>query len=769
MNALRGVGRGVLVGALLWVAPAGAIAEERDGMDSASGPRAVTIPKMDRAPRLEDFAGMAPGPAIDGAMARVDAFTQIQPVEGRPSSQRTEAYLGYDDENLYVVFVAFDEHPSGIRARKVPRERIDGDDVVTLTLDTFADQRRGYGFTSNAVGIQSDFFETDERGRDATFDTVWDSKGAVTEGGYVVVMAIPFKSLRFPARTDQAWGILLERWIARKGERAYWPSVSSSVQGRLSQEGHLSGIRGISPGGGVQLIPYGTFQSSRSLDTRDPTNPAFVRTPAKLDGGVDGKFVLKSSLVLDVTLNPDFSQVESDEPAASVNERFEVLIPEKRPFFLENADIFRTPLDLVFTRRIVDPRAGVRLTGKIGPYSIGALAMDDEAPGKIVPDGYPRSGTKAGVAILRVARDILDQSRVGALFTDREVDGGYNRVGAVDARLRFNSSFSGDFQAATSATRRADGTALSGQAFRAFVTGSGRHYLYEGGFRDVDETFGTDLGFVPRVGITSTSHYGELTARPEGKVVLSYGPRGYLGTVFGRDGTQLGWERAGGFDVNFQRQTSVGVWFNTDRERLRPSDYASLDRVETYSHRHVYYFLSTSALRRATFKGELMTRGTAINYNPAPGKRPELANRPFDAIATLTLQPLAPLRVDTSYLLTRLRDRETGAGILTNHVLRSKWNWQFTRELSLRAIVQWDEVRTNPALTSLETSRRLNGDLLMAYQVNPWTALYVGYNGNLQNLDLVETPTGPRLVRTREGLVADSKQFFVKLSYLIRL
>jgi hypothetical protein len=754
MSWLRGLGRGVLAAAA--VCGAGAIETAAAGDADTAPRRVVTIPKVDRPPALDDFDGMRPGPAVEGSLARVEGFTQLQPVDGDAATQRTEVMLGYDDDNLYVVFLAFDDRPELIRARMASRERTDGDDQVTVTLDTFADQRRGYGFVSNPLGIQQDFFETDERGRDRTFDTVWRSEGRVTPEGYVVVMAIPFRSVRFPASESQTWGILLERWVARAGEWDFWPRVSASVQGRLGQQARLEGIRGISPGRTMQFIPYVSFRSVRALDTRDPLRPVMRTDRGTLDGGVDAKFVVKNTLVLDVTLNPDFSQVESDEPQQDANARFELFVPEKRPFFLENADFFQTPLDLVFTRRIADPQVGARLTGKIGPYGVGALVIDDQAPGRVVPEGDPREGARAGVAVVRVTRDLFDQSRVGVLFTDRELDGGFNRVAGVDARVRFDEHWSGDFQAVTSATRRPDGSTSAGPAYRAFVSGSGRHYYYEAGYRDVSRGFESDLGFVPRRDIRSFGQYGEYLFRPEGKYFVTVSPRAYAGNVWSHDGTLVDWERSVGLEATMRRQTSFGAWTVHRKEGLRPSEYAALDDTQYFSYKYTYAFFDSQALGRVGVRAEMRFGGTAINFRPAAATAPEVAGRPFDGIFTATLRPVDRLRVDTTWLLTRLTDRSSGAGIFVNHVLRSKWSWQFTRELSVRAIVQWDMQRANPGLTSRVDSRRINGDLLVTWQVNPWTALHAGYNGNLRRLD------------GRDGLFNDSNQLFVKFAYLFR-
>ena len=161
----------------------------------------------------------------------------------------------------------------------------------------------------------------------------------------------------------------------------------------------------------------------------------------KPDLGLDGKFILHGRFVLDATVNPDFSQIESDQPQITVNQRFEVFFPEKRPFFLENSNFFTTPINLVFTRRIAHPEYGLRLTGKSGPWAVGVLASDDRAPGEILPLSDPHSGDRATFAIARVSRDILDQSTIGAIFTDREFGGGYNRVGGVDANIKIGQNW----------------------------------------------------------------------------------------------------------------------------------------------------------------------------------------------------------------------------------------------------------------------------------------------------------------------------------------
>ena len=289
------------------------------------------IPELDRPPELADFVG---GPKGDGArLAKIEGFIQREPSDGKPARQTTEVYAGYDEANLYVVFVAFDSQPDLIRARMAPRENIAGDDHVTLMLDTFHDQRRAYVYRTNPFGVQWDALWTEGQGFDASFDTVWDSDGILTESGYLVRMAIPFKSLRFPPEGKQIWGIIFSRSIPRgQAEESYWPAVSSRIEGRLNQAAILFGIADVSPSRNAQLIPYATYRGFKAIDQGAAGGPDPVTDLTDAAAGVDAKLVFKDSWVTDVTVNPDFSQIESDEPQVTVNQRFEVFFPERRPF-----------------------------------------------------------------------------------------------------------------------------------------------------------------------------------------------------------------------------------------------------------------------------------------------------------------------------------------------------------------------------------------------------------------------------------------------------
>ncbi len=792
-------------------------------------------------------------------MAKVTGFVQRNPHDGEKVSEETEAYLGYDQKNLYLVFVCFDD-PKKVRARLSRREDIYDDDQVEVMLDTFHDRRRAYAFQTTPLGVQWDAIYTEASREevngnfDTSFDTVWDSRGKVTSRGFVVWMAIPFKSLRFPATKDQEWGIILYRGIVRKNEDSFWPQISYKVAGRLGQAATLYGLEGISPGRSIELIPYGIMRGFRGLDQRDPYNPYFQNATAQGQAGMDAKFVIHDHFVLDLTANPDFSQVESEDPQITVNQRFEVYFPEKRPFFLENEDYFRTPFDLFFTRNIQDPSAGIRLTGKEGPYSVGLMATDDRAPGLAVPSFCPASspicsdslsGVRSYFTIARVSRDIFKQSSVGAVYTDWEcpTTGEFNRVGGIDTRLKFNANWTLEGQAVVSSSNlqglnasnlettceyglypfssgnSGNNNYYAGPADKLDLKREGLHFSYEGIYDDISPGFVTVPGFVNRVDIRGLYHMIDYRFRPKKGWVVDWGPSLNQRYVFDHEGNRLDTDYQPYLAVQGRGQTFIYLFpYEELRERLRPQDFYFLglsvaQNQDYHEHRSGASF-QTGYFPKVTV-GASYYWGDGVNFVPAANALPQsLLGRLDTASGTLTIRPVKPLKIENTYLFERLRATENeylfalqevalsetpgvpiGRGIFNNHIVRSKWNWQFTPRLSLRLILQYNSVLANTPgsqlylpmpcpqgtqvcpppepfypYTYLPTEKEFNTDFLLTYLIHPGTAVYVGYNSDLQNLnhELMQDPAGLAGLYTAKGYMNDSRQFFVKVSYQFR-
>lgn len=727
------------------------------------GAEPLSIPFIERPPEIADFADMRPTSDIGRMMARVEGFVQREPDDGSPITQRTEVYIAYDERNLYAVFLAFDDEPQDVRANLSPRESIWDDDTVGLMIDTFNDQRTAYTFVANPLGVQLDGRWNESTNLDTSYEAVWHSDGRRTDAGYMVKFAIPFRTLRFPETGEQVWRIMFEREIARLGEEAYWPAYSIAVEGRLNQAAILTGVRNVSPGRNIQLIPFAFI---RDFDVLDPGAPGF-NDDTEDDFGLDAKFVFGDSMVLDATINPDFSQVESDEPQVTVNERFEVLFPERRPFFLENADYFSTGTNLVFTRRIQDPSMGLRFTGKQGPWSFGTMLMDDEAPGRGVSPADPLHGESAQITVLRVFRDVGEQSSVGLLSTDRDIGDRFNKVASVDGRIKLTPNWTSQIQFVNSDTRLEGGEEFSGRHSNVRFDRSGRHVNAHAHWIDTSEGFHADLAFLGRndqPDSQSTHGRAEYRFWPESSGLNSWGPTVFLNHVEDQSGTRIYSQIRPELTWRWAADTELSVQYHNIRERLRPQDFPRLSRNRDYPQDLWTLSFETETFSKVSLEIELES-GTAINLDPLPGAEPELADT-IGAELGLTWRPFDRLRIDTTYLYTELEGRAREGEIFTDQILRTRWNYQFTKELSLRFIAQYEE--TDPGLlTSLEHEENLNLDMLLRYVINPWSALYVGYNSNSSNFALVDTEDGRELIRSN-GLDRDGEQLFVKFSYLLQ-
>ncbi len=737
----------------------------------------VRIPRLSGPPSLADFEEMQPSSSRAAEMSKVTGFIVREPADGTEPSQATDVYLGYDQHNLYAVFVCWDKEPNKIRARMTRREDILSDDSAELMIDTFHDARRGYAFATNPLGIQWDALWTegaiqngspgDFAGFDPSFDTVWHSEGRITGKGYVVLMAIPFKSLRFPKTDTQEWGLILNRSIPRTNENLFWPRISVRIQGRFNQAATAAGLERISPSRNMQFIPYVLARGYRELDQRDPNSPVFASRRLQANVGLDSKFILHNSFVLDGTINPDFSQVESDQPQITVNQRFEVFFPEKRPFFLENSNYFTAPIKLVFTRRIAHPEFGLRLTGKSGPWAVGVLASDDRSPGERVPPSDPHSGDRAAFTIARVSRDILQQSTIGALYTDREFAGSYNRVGGVDANIRLNQNWRVQGAAVTSSTLNLDGSHSAGPGYQLDLERAGRKFNLQSLYVDYSPGFDTETGFVNRTDIRQENLNATYFFRPEGKTLISWGPTLRHFSIWDHRGTALDYFVLPGMRVDLTRATWVNLHpFGYDGVFLRPQDYAGLTHVTSYPQPFWGIEGGTSWFKQFDVSWSFLS-GAGVNYNPAAGRIPLIGHEDIGDL-NVTIHASGRLRVDNSYLLEHVRERDTRLTAVTNHIVRSKWNWQFTREISARVIVQYTSVLSNPMISSLSPTKNVNTDFLITYLVNPGTAVYLGYNSNLQNLDRRLIPTSTGLLTQPNVFINDGRQFFVKVSYLFR-
>ena len=723
--------------------------------------RRLRIPRVSRPPTLDDYLNGVPREAE----LTVTDFRQYRPGDGEPISQPTTAYLSYDDKNLYAAFICKDD-PKLIRARLSKHDQIMSDDRTMVNLDTFHDRQRMYWFNVNPYGVQADGLITDGQPIDRNWDTLWHSDAKITEDGYVTLAVIPFKSIRFSSAKEQTWGLMLGRFIMRGNEWATWPYVSNRRPGLAQQGGDVEGLEGISPGRNIQLIPYGLFARSKFLDT-PPEGATQFKTENEARAGLDAKIILRDAFTLDLALNPDFSQVESDEPQVTVNQRFEVFFPEKRPFFLDNAGYFVTPVRLFFSRRIVDPSLGARLTGKYGNWSLGALFADDRAPGKVVASDDPLYENHSPVGVFRLQREFRRGERthtLGVLATGEEFGTAYNRVVSLDTRLQVFRNWIFTGQAITSNSRTLDGQKLAGPGYYADWEHAGRHFVWKSTYTDFSPNFRAGLGFVRRVDIRQTAQDIGYLWRPEGHAIQSIGPVVSWYSYHDHSGRLTDWNLSPELRITATRGTSFAYEYESSYE------YYGGIGFRKYAHESEF---ETEWFRWLTVGGNLEI-GDNVNYRPVDGLRPFLGNAKQIGL-TFTLRPGRHLQLDETYIYSGLRTSgrsdisgvAEGTSVFTNHLVRSKLNYQFTRRLSLRFIFDYNSVLPNTSLVDLEKEKRIGLDALFTYMVNPGTALYAGYTDLYENYRL-NPLLSPELERIPNPTLNTGRQFFIKLSYLLR-
>ena len=436
------------------------------------------------------------------------------PGDNIPAPVETEVRISYDEDFFYISYVAYDPDPSQIRAHIRDRDTAFADDHIGFMLDTFNDERRGFQFRLNPVGVQMDATFSELEGfEDFSWDAIWHSAALINEEGYIVEAAIPFSSLRFPRTEDiQTWGIMIFRsWPRSVRHRLRSSHTDRNIASLLNQTDKITGLQGISPGLNIEIVP--TLSALRT-DRRvgGLTSGSIQNGKVDTDPGVTMKWGITPNLILNGTLNPDFSQVEADVAQLDVNTRFSLFFPERRPFFLESADFFVTPMNAVFTRTIADPSTGLKLTGKEGRHAIGVFSARDRINNLIFPANQGnRNGSyyqNVTTTVLRHRYDLGSNSTIGLLYTGREATGYHNRVYGADGFLRISNTNTVNLQFLRSNTAYPDSVStLMSQPTGSFEAGAfstgffhqSRNWLINVNYEDIGKDFRAESGFITRV------------------------------------------------------------------------------------------------------------------------------------------------------------------------------------------------------------------------------------------------------------------------------
>ena len=571
--------------------------------NSSAKPAIVLPPEKARPVRMPKFEKP---PVIDGKLddeiwksaAVLKDFYQIQPGDNIAPTKPTEVFLGYDAKFLYVAFHCFDE-PDKVRATIAKRDNIWNDDYVGILFDTFNDGRKAYEFDFTPLGIQADGIWTDGQGEDFNPDVVMESKGVITSDGWTVEVAIPFKSLRYVAGKDKLWGVHFWRRIKRfNNELSMWMPMNRDISSWLAQEGHLSGLEGISTERTLELIPSLTLsETGKRKATLSPgqvnaglLDPGrMVNEPITFDPGLTGKYTITPNVTLDFAINPDFAQVESDQLVVTANQRFPIFFPEKRPFFLEGVDIFQTQIAAVHTRTIVDPDFAVKLTGKVDRNTFGLLVASDNAPGNYTAEerltASPRLIDKnAMIGVLRLKRDIgKKDSYIGLLGTYRKFVDTYNELGGFDSRFRINKQTTFSAQALVTRSRnfffypdigRRLDRVENGFIYATDYNMSGRHFGYE--YSTVGRTrfYRADVGFNRRVNTNNHNLFVRYNSEPKPKAKLvSWRVYDDISTNFDWSGNMQNYNNESQIQFSFPRQTYLGVGVDIGYERVFEEEF----------------------------------------------------------------------------------------------------------------------------------------------------------------------------------------------------
>ena len=737
-------------------------------------------------------------PLIDGNLddavwqraTRITDFVQQSPLEGQPATEDTEVYLAYDDEHLYFGLYAHYSQPSMMRANRVDRDQaFFGDDLISVYFDTFLDQQRAYVFSVNGYGVQNDSilearggggsgrggsgrgggFSMGGRGSftgvrwgDRSWDALYETGGTVVDDGWTAEMAIPFKSLRYPSNPTHRWGFQIARRIRGKDETVVWSPMSRDVSGLLPQMGVLDGLSDLSTSRNLEILPTATAIRVDSLDR----SSGGLTDEAQPEGGVNLKYGVTSNLTLDVTYNPDFSQIESDRPQIEVNQRFPLFYPEMRPFFLEGQEIFNMPgpVNFVHTRTIVDPRYGGKLTGKVGNTTMGVLVANDEAPGNL-GDAYRdsdfRYGKTADVVIGRVRYDLYAESHIGAIVTDREFLGGYSRLGGLDGNFRLNDATSIGFRAITSQNRDCGtwdaagcGGAFEDTAGNMFDVGlrsNGRNLTYFVAGYTIDPQFDTAVGFVRRRDIKAGTGNVGYRWWPE-SWLINWGPTFNYTRNWNFENVLEDEMANAGVNFSFAKNIRVNAGYSRDMERFGGINF---DKE--------YYSLggNVSTIRELSIGG-FFSYGDQVRY--------DLANPANSFLGTggrggvfMSLRPFSRLQSQVNISTSNLIDPFSDTEIFDVKIYRALTTFQFTDRLLLRNILEYNTFQGT-----------MGANVLFTYRINSGTVFFIGYDDRYQQGDLIFDSANSQYaylgnpVFYTTDLMRTNRAFFTKISYLFR-
>jgi hypothetical protein len=756
-------------------------------------------------PRLDDSAVVIDGQLDESVWINARAlrgFSQYVPNDNRPAEDSTVALVWYSSSAIYVGIRAWQDSAS-VRATLADRDNIAGDDYVQLVLDPLGDRRQAFLFGVNPLGIQSDGTLTDaprhsiditnssQTGAytvDLNPDFIYSSKGRLTGWGYEIEIRIPFKSLRYQSRDPQSWGINIIRMVQRTGHLQTWTRVLQARPSFLAQLGTLTGLSDLHRGLVLDVTPEAT---STETGSPQPSGWRYAGGDPRL--GATVRWGVTNTLSLAGTVRPDFSQVEADVPQIQFDPRAALFFPEKRPFFLDGLELFNTPVQLIYTRRLVDPVAAVKLTGQTGGTTIAVLSGVDGTAASAGGEDHPLLNA------IRVRRNIGERNLLGIVYTDREDGMGsrFNRVAAIDTRVVSGGVNAWDLtvQSGVSATRDSAAAPVAwAPMWKAVLIRSGRRFGLNIQSYGIHGDFQAASGFVARTGFINTSVIPSMTLiGAPGSPVESFNANVYLAdrindwgrptAVASRDDRQAdfsfgftlkgGWQLGTGISVEeFGYPASL---FSNYRIEQRVG--ARIDTVPFIGQPHIPNLdlganIATPRFQNFSLTAFVLT-GRDENFFEWASARILLSN------IVLEWRPTDRIRSEFIYDHQQVNRRTDGSLVALTRVPRLKVEYQLTRAVFLRVVGQYttnkvdslrDDSRTNDPIllrdpvmgaftrSAASASNVFRVDWLFSYRPVPGTVIFAGYGSTFDD---------PSPFRFRP-LARTTDVFFVKLSYLFR-
>ena len=676
---------------------------------------------------------------------------EVSPRENVTPPVRTEVLFTYDRSNFYIGFRCYDPDPSQIRAHLSDRDAFGNDDWVAVEIDTYNDSRRAFTLFSTPMGVQADGISNAAGIKDYNWDMIYDSAGKIFDWGYGIEIAIPFSSLRFQrTKGAQIWGINAVRGYPRSVRYQIWAQpYDRSNTCRVCQYLRIEGFEDVSPGRNIEIDP--TLTALRTDEKETFPEGGFTNRDSTAEAGLTARWGITPNLILSGTVNPDFSQVEADAAQLDINQPFALFYPEKRPFFTEGLDFFKTPLNVIYTRTLRDPRWGIKLSGKEGASALGAYLVEDRTTNLIFPGSqYSRSTSlehSNTSAVFRYGGDIWNNSNIGVLFTNRVGGGYYNRVFGADGRLRFSQSDEVVFQFLGSRTKYGEAIVedfnqpvgeFGDEVLMGLYTHKTSHHQLQFGYLDIGPDFRADLGFIPRVGFRQGHAMSNYEWRPK---TSSWWSRfrliNYAHYQTSSEGTVLDKTLKNTFSFEGISQTSLTMGNTLSQQHYNGVDF---DLVQ--------FSVSGGIIPSGNLRFNILTTvGDSIDYvNTRKGKTVLLAPSFLWNIG-------AHFRLNLSHIYEKMNVSENW--LYKANISQASIVYFFNAKVFVRAILQYYDYKYNVSnyLTPVEPeSKQFFTQLLFSYKINPRTVLFLGYSDN-------------HFGGQDYGLTRNSYTFFVKIGY----